>query len=367
MLGCETLKSKLYMINILILLLLSAHIPDPVYASPDEATWQQKGDTRGYWFGCGSVWGWLRFYPYFIGQTFTMSIWRNSTPSDMIALKFSNGIMYYWDKDIDDWTNAHSYPSGLWLEVILESNEGLFTFSLFYGDTDIEITSFHLLMGDNYYDEAVRLGFDGDEDIFVYEISFTDGQIAFDYTEFVCKHHLIDFPRITFVLEEFSNENYTNWDFSNVTCDAEYISMSGKDIGKFWTTVTSPSDPSDAPIEKEWWEKARDRAWDILQSTWRSLASFLPGEFVDALNSLWQWLNWGWCLITDLWLIVVANIPAISTIIVVGYIFGLIDAIRSSELNSIQDAIVSPIKMLMRLMQTIAGILQTIWGFIKFW
>lgn len=335
-----------------------------VYASPDEATWEQSGDTSTYWLGCMRLWVFARFYPYSGGQTFTMKLWKESNSSEMVGLKLTSTQIYYWDRFDSSWEHytSSAYPYGTWLEAQVSLTGHFFDFFVRYADSDVEIA--------NLGDESWDLGFDDIDTVWVYELSFTSGKIAFEFTDFCAQQDIVVYPQNTYVSEEFEDDAYDNWDNSTITASSSYVTVDQENMVKLWTTGSEPDNP-DAPIEKEWWQQWGARMWANLQNAWQdtitTVASWLPDEVGDFIVQFWAWLDWGWHFISNIWGTVVSNLDAIVILVLMGYFFAMIGSIVKGDVEGIKDAFVSPMKMVWTLMQTIASIIQTIWGFIKFW
>lgn len=373
------MKSKFYIIDVFFIalfLMLPSWVPR-IYASPDDATWQKGFDTNAVWQWAetGSVWSFLRFYPYG-DEEFTMKMWRKDNATDLSALKFDSGMMYWWWKTNSTWIAIGTYPTDqCWLETCIDHTRRE-TFYLRNAVTDVIIWDQEDLetICNDAYEELYWLCFDQSDpdeldDEFEFQVKFYGGSVAFDYSDVGSCQDLFFWPLHRWVIEEYENDDFSNWDSSSVTCNSSYVTTGDMTIGKFWITGSEPSTPDAEDVDSPWWEQIHAQMWDYLQRAWTDIRETFTSIPVvgDFLVQLWSFFDWAFQMIGSAWNIVTSNLPAILILVAIGYFMAILTAIPRGNITGIKDAFMSPINDARAFGSFIVGIVTAIWNFFKFW
>lgn len=325
----------------------------------------KHGDCSFYgWLGCGRVWATTRFYSSSFAE-WEMSIARHDNASDRIALQFANCSLSYWDRrEGGSWVGVGSYPSGVWLEAWLGSTQFL-EFWVSYADNGVKI-----IKDDDFRDDTIGLGLQNRVDWFNYTLSFSNGAVCWDNTYFKSQHGYFFWWQGSFG-EEFEDDNHEDWTFydKQAIIESSYEQLVDIDVVYFWLSGGSKLSDVGNFTSKAWWEVWTDRMTEYFVDVWEGVSTTLlniplVGEFA---GQLWAWFDFGLGFVGSLWAIVVANLPLLLSLLTLCYFGSIAASVMTGRVDGIKEAFVKPVQDLVSAVNAAAGVIGTIWSFIKFW
>jgi len=336
-------------------------------------------NTGGYWLGCFDIYFEIDFYLYSSSNEKFIIKLTNLDYGEFSKWKIENHKLYLW---IPPNENKYKFvcdlPTEVWLRLKTSYEWSYFLdFQLVYSENDVPIYTVTDFIGDNEawnwdipkYLESPCFGINPNGNM-EFRIIVNNGNFALSKVHIHSSQKWFTFITDTQLDDEFNDDSLVQWDTFDLSGFNYSIIHETKDSYiKIWSGV-EPSNPTER-VERQWWEKLRDKIWNDLTNTWNyitsTIASFLPKQLVDFFNWLWDALNWLWNLITFAFSIVLGFAPYFSLIIIFSFLGSIFECLIYGDIEPLIDNVYFWYNLARGVISSIASVVNTIYNFIKVW